>query len=642
MSVFTSTTTYRVAAIQYETIPGEKAQNIAALLALVEDAARNDARLIVLPELATTGSCWQAREEIAPHVEPVPGPTTAQFQSLATSYQCYIALSLPEVDPLTQLYYDTVVLLGPEGLIGKYRKLHASISEPRWASEGDLGVPVWETPLGCLALLADADVLYFETARSAALRGADVLLLPVSWRDEICPRLWWMARAFENNLAVIVANRVGRERTMGFSGGSCVLNPDGSLQHHGENTGAGIVYGEINLPACREKQWRQDGRTVGYPLGDRRPGEYLSLAQNSYLWEPLRYHALYNLAELPPGQLSCVGFLQLSLQTFVGCSSSEIVALLQGLVTAEMRVNAPASPDILVLPELLLPGPFTGPVETAEQQSQYVAHFQRGALQIPSPETDALVALAQELQISLVVGVAEREADRYYSTVLLIDPEGIYGLYRKLHLSALDRLWAMPGDRGLPTFDTPSGRIGLATGYDVLFPETLRVLAGKGVDLVCAPALLGFPGPLGRVSVSRKFSEDDFDTDPYHGVLWRVRAAEHNVYLALVNWSGAAGSTRANGLSGVYPPTCTVFPWPEVTADEDEPGLMMMTIDTREQRTGRRTSHILSHYPGDMAGSLTGELAYDVFDSIPGNVVRSKPWLRKRQPLWYRDLVRVQ
>ena len=120
----------------------------------------------------------------------------------------------------------------------------------------------------------------------------------------------------------------------------------------------------------------------------------------------------------------------------------------------------------------------------------------------------------------------------------------------------------------------------------------------------------------------------------------RVRAAEHNVYLALANWSGQWRNIRANGNSGIFSPTYSTYPWPEVIADEGEPALTMMTIDTREQRTGRRSStHPLSYAPGDVAGSLTGELAYDIRDTIPGNVVRSKPRLRKRMPFWYLDLV---
>ncbi len=79
------------------------------------------------------------------------------------------------------------------------------------------------------------------------------------------------------------------------------------------------------------------------------------------------------------------------------------------------------------------------------------------------------------------------EMPTYYNTVLLIDPEGIYGTYRKLHLTSLDRVWASPGNLGLPTFDTPTGRIGLATGYDVLFPETVAYPGWqRGRPCVCA------------------------------------------------------------------------------------------------------------------------------------------------------------
>ncbi len=86
-----------------------------------------------------------------------------------------------------------------------------------------------------------------------------------------------------------------------------------------------------------------------------------------------------------------------------------------------------------------------------------------------------------------------------------------------------------------------------------------------------------------------------------------------------------------------------IYPLKEVIADEGELTLTMMTIDTREQRTGRRSStQPLTYAPGDVLGSLTGELDYDIRDSIPGNVVRSKPLLRKRMPFWYLDLVKTR
>lgn len=628
---------YRVAAIQYESTLGEKEKNVIDLLRLVEESAQHEARLIVLPEMATTGYCWESRAEIAPHVEPIPGPTTNRFQQLASSYNCYIAVSLPEVDPATNVYYNSMALIGPEGVIGTYRKIHSYISEPRWARDGDLGMPVWETPLGRLAGLICMDAEYFEAARIPALKHADVLLFPTNWLDEKSPSSWWMARAFENGVYFIAANRYGLERGVQFSGGSCILNPDGSIQAYLDN-GEGIVYGEVDLSRCRNKSWGHPAEEpCGNLLADRRPAEYVALVNNTYLWEPLRYHGLYSLGELPPGQLSCAGIIQTNLQEFAAPAQGRLQTL-SGMVKVLMNDNAPARPDVLVLPELILPGP----VPAGSPGTDIRAHFHNGAIELRGPETTALVELAKEFQISLVLGIAEREEDSYYNTVLLIDPEGIYGIYRKLHLTIQDRIWASPGNVGLPTFDTPTGRIGLATGYDVLFPETLRVLASKGADLVCAPALLNFPDPIGLASttISYGYPVSPEEYDPIHHLIWRVRAAEHNVYLALANWSGQWHNIRANGNSGIFSPAYSTYPWPEVIADEGEPALTMMTIDTREQRTGRRSStHPLSYAPGDVAGSLTGELAYDIRDTIPGNVVRSKPRLRKRIPFWYLDLV---
>ena len=633
-------TRYRVAVIQYEPILGEKEKNIRDLLRLTEEAAQRDARLIVLPEMATTGYCWASREEIAPHTETIPGPTTELFQQLAARYSCFIALGMAEVNVETNVYYNSAVLLGPEGLIGIYRKIHAYISEPRWARDGDLGMPVWDTPLGRLSALICMDAMYFEAARVPALYGADVLLLLTNWDGEKCPSNWWMTRAFENGVYLLAANRYGRERGVQFGGGSCVLNPDGSIQSYLDD-GEGIVYGEVDLELCRDRRWGSAPLFDGDRVADRLPAEYAPLVQNSYLWEPLRFHGLYDLGELPEGQLSCVGIMQMDIQTATQRSNDE--QALSSMIRVSVRDTEPATPDILVLPELLLPGPVPRAIDGALSVDAIVAHFQQGAIEVPGPETALLAALAGELLLSMVIGVAERAEGRYYNTVLLIDPEGVYGIHRKLHLTACDRLWATPGNLSLQTFDTPTGRIGLTTGYDALFPETLRVLASKGADLVCAPAFLDFPAAIGlapsRIQNIKQFSSDEYDK--MHHLIWRIRAAENNIYLALANWSGAHLGLSANGLSGIYPPTTGTYPLSEVVAEEDEAGLMiMMTIDTREQRTGRRTTRIPGYSPGDMAGSLTGELAYDIRDSIPGNAVRAKPLLRKRQPYWYLDLVR--
>lgn len=632
---------YRVAAIQFNPLLGKKEENIERLLQLVEEAARQEARLIVLPEMATTGYCWASREEIASYVESIPGPTTRRFQELAARYECYIGLGMPELDPGSGVYYNTLALVGPQGVIGTYRKIHSYIAEPRWARDGDLGFPVWETPLGRLSAVICMDAMYFESTRIAALHGADVILFPTNWLEERCPSSWWMARALENGVYMVAANRSDIERGAEFSGGSCILNPDGSIQAALDD-GEGIVYGEIDLARTRMKAWNE-AEALGDRLEDRRPALYTSLVHNTYLWEPLRYHGLYEMGELPPGQLSCVGIIQTNLNALAGeAEPAMTLSTLRDMLTTILRDHEPTRPDVLVLPELLLPGPL------ADTTPEAVARLREGAISVPGPETAALVELATEFQITLVLGVAERVErpdgpTAFYNTVLLIDPEGIYGTYRKLHLTTSDRLWASPGAAGLRTFDTPAGRIGLATGYDVLFPETLRILASQGTDLVCAPTYLNFPTPVGlpptKIRFTRAVAPDEYDST--HLLIWRVRAAEHHVYLALANWNGEVAGLKANGYSGIFSPSTDMYPWREVVVDaEDELSLTMMTIDTREQRTGRRSTTYLNYAPGELSGSLTGELAYDIRDSIPGNVVRSKPLLRKRQPFWYLDLVR--
>lgn len=106
---------YLAAAIQFEPLMFAKEANLHQLLVLVEQAAQKGARLITTPEMATTGYCWFDRQEIAPMVETVPGESTARFTELAQRYQCYIVLGMPEVEPQTALYYNSAVLIGPQG-----------------------------------------------------------------------------------------------------------------------------------------------------------------------------------------------------------------------------------------------------------------------------------------------------------------------------------------------------------------------------------------------------------------------------------------------------------------------------------------------------------------------------------------------
>ena len=98
--------------------------------------------------------------------------------------------------------------------------------------------------------------------------------------------------------------------------------------------------------------------SVGNCLTDRRPAEYVTLVSNSYLWEPLRYHGLYQLGELPPGQLSCVAIVQTNLDEVRTLPGMEQGAEWRGLIEGLINNHTQARPDVLVLPELIIPHRF--------------------------------------------------------------------------------------------------------------------------------------------------------------------------------------------------------------------------------------------------------------------------------------------
>ncbi|MCX7622258.1 MAG: nitrilase/cyanide hydratase and apolipoprotein N-acyltransferase, partial [Thermomicrobium sp.] len=416
-------TRYRVAAIQFEPEFGAKERNLERLLALCREAARAGARLLVTPEMATTGYCWYDRAEIAPLVEPIPGPTTERFAAFARDHACYVVVGMPEVDPLTGIFYNSAALVGPGGLVGVYRKTHAFVSEPKWAKNGDRGLPVWDTELGRLGILICMDADYFEPARILALQGADVLCFPTNWLLEKGPGASWIARALENGCYLVAADRYGRERGVQFSGGSAIVDPDGTIQAR-LDTGDGIVLGEVDLE--RARCGRFPWSTGPDKLGARRPELYDSLTLDTYLWNPLEFHGLYGHRPLPPGRRSRVAVVQ------ARPVPGELAANLTQLESALAAL--PRGTRLVVFPEYALTG---------------VPHDATEAAEFAVPLTDELLArlqrLARRSRATLVVGLLERLPDGFASSVLLVAADGLLARYRKAHVVGRERAFLVPG-----------------------------------------------------------------------------------------------------------------------------------------------------------------------------------------------------
>lgn len=572
---------YKVAAIQFEPVFGDKARNVDLLVDMVSQAAEEGAKLIVLPEMATTGYCWLDRAEVSPMVEPVPGPTTDSLGAVARAHGCYIAVGMAEVDPQTNVYYDSLAFLGTDGVIGTYRKTHANIADPRWAADGDLGFPVWETEIGNIAGLICMDACYSEPARIAALKGADVIMLPANWLDIKAPSPLWMSMAFENGVYVIAADRWGLERGLQFSGGSCILDPDGTIQAR-RDTEDGIVYGWVDIARARDKSVDQCGGTD--KLADRRPREYANLLLNTYLWDPRQFHSMYNNTPLPDGKPAIIGVAQFQ---------PEPGEFERNLGRMKDLLGAPLDgADLVVFPELALSGSPSSP-EQAQAMAEDV---------LDDPAITSLRELAKESNKYLVTTLVESEDGRYFHTALMVGPEGVRGKYRKVHLSGSERSWATPGDLGFPVFDLDLGRVGLLSGDDILFPEAAMCLASWGCDLICVPAALQSPRAVGlgetQVPLPHPAPRGD---DPTHFLAWRVRAEQCSTYLAFSNYCG----DKYAGRSGIFGPVMETFPRHESVLSKDQEEAGYLSIDC----------------------------------SAPGSPVRSKEALRMRQPNLYGRLL---
>ena len=103
------------------------------------------------------------------------------------------------------------------------------------------------------------------------------------------------------------------------------------------------------------------------------------------------------------------------------------------------------------------------------------------------PSTQAWIEVARRCNTLIVAGIAERDGERLYNAAVVVGPTGWLGTYRKLHLWGDEHLFFEAGDRGLPLFHTPWGRLGVVICYDGWFPEVYRLLAMQGADVVAMP-----------------------------------------------------------------------------------------------------------------------------------------------------------
>ena len=268
-----------IACIQMEPIVGAKQANVVKSLEWIGQAALNGARLIVLPELANSGYVFRDRAEAFELAEEVPtGETSTAWVDAARHHDVYIVAGIAERAGTT--LYNSAILLGPSGYIGTFRKMHLWAAENLFFEPGDLGFPVFKTPIGRLGIAICYDGWFPETFRLQALQGADVVCVPTNWvpipgqepGQPAMANILHQAAAHTNSMFIACADRVGSEREQLFEGQSVIVSCTGCfVAGPASRDRQEIIYGRVDLADARRKRnWNEFNQV----LRDRRTDLY--------------------------------------------------------------------------------------------------------------------------------------------------------------------------------------------------------------------------------------------------------------------------------------------------------------------------------------------------------------------------------
>jgi predicted amidohydrolase len=224
-----------VACINLKAVWGDKSANLKMIKRLITKAAGKGANLILFPEVALTGHDPEPKGEMhRENAETIPGPSTEEIAKLAIKYNVYIVVGMTEKEKIEpSIIYNSAAIIGPNGVLGSYQKLHLYADEQLCWSRGRKGPLVFETPWGWVGVGICYDTYQFpELARIYSIKGALLYLNPTAfphieeWEDGIgMYHTMLRARAMENWMFVASSNLVGREREMNFFGQSVIYGP---------------------------------------------------------------------------------------------------------------------------------------------------------------------------------------------------------------------------------------------------------------------------------------------------------------------------------------------------------------------------------------------------------------------------------
>jgi predicted amidohydrolase len=265
----------RTGFFQIDTEFGNKAKNFEKVRSALKDA---EIDLLVLPEFFATGYQFASADEVEELAEPIASGLTTEFLSdLCRERGMFIVAGIPEREG--DLFYNSAVFTGPEGVVGVYRKTHLFYEENLYFTPGDTGFRVWDTKLGRIGIMICFDWFFPESMRTLALMGAEVVAHPSNLVLPHCPGAM-PVRCLENRVFSVTANRIGVENRkegepLRFIGSSLISSPQGKVLANAPEDGEALLFADIEPAKARNKVLN----AFNDLFRDRRPEKYSVLTE---------------------------------------------------------------------------------------------------------------------------------------------------------------------------------------------------------------------------------------------------------------------------------------------------------------------------------------------------------------------------
>lgn len=246
---------FKLALCQISSKREDKQGNLQKIEELTRKAKAQGAELAVFPEMCLTG--YVLHDQIYELAETIPGPSIKKVETLAKETGMHIIFGMPERSEKAKLtLYNTSVCIGPEGLIGKYRKMylptHSVFEEKRYFRLGYEPAAL-QTSLGTIGLTICYDVFFPEVFRLPRLMGAQLIVCisasPAIRRSYF--EVLTSARALENTVFLAYVNLAGVQEGLQFWGGSRLLSPTGDVLAKAKYDEEDFVVAEVDFGDLR-------------------------------------------------------------------------------------------------------------------------------------------------------------------------------------------------------------------------------------------------------------------------------------------------------------------------------------------------------------------------------------------------------